>query len=67
MKTPTNGSRTFTTMTGTATETLDSLHAELVRLEDLAKHYSLTEVELLVGAAAEAASEALDRVRRVLN
>ena len=67
MKTPTNGTNPLPAVAGGAAEPLDSLHAELLRLEDLAKHYSLTEVELLVGAAAEAASEALSRVRRVLN
>lgn len=67
MKTPSNGTNLFPTVTAGAPESLDALHTELLRLEDLAKHYSLTEVELLVGAAAEAASEALNRVRRVLN
>ncbi len=66
MKTPPNGTTMIDLQTGPS-DNLLALHAELVRLEDLAKHYSLTEVELLVGAAAQAASEALNRKRTMLN
>lgn len=67
MKTPPNGTNQMIDLNAGPADTLLALHAELVRLEDLAKHYSLTEVELLVGAAAQATSEALNRKRPMLN
>ena len=67
MKTPSNDTDRMIDLASGSSDTLLALHAELVRLEDLAKHYSLTEVELLVGAAAEATSEALNRKRPMLN
>jgi hypothetical protein len=67
MKTPPNGTNQMIDLNTGPADTLLALHAELVRLEDLAKHYSLTEVELLVGAAAQATSEALNRKRPMLN
>lgn len=67
MKTPSNGTDTMIDLKTGPSDTLLALHAELVRLEDLAKHYCLTEVELLVGAAAQATSEVLDRKRPMLN
>lgn len=67
MKTPSNGTNTMIDVKAGPSDTLLSLHAELVRLEDLAKLYCLTEVELLVGAAAQATSEELNRKRPMLN
>jgi hypothetical protein len=67
MKTPSNGTNHMIDIKAGPADTLLDLHAELLRLEDLAKHYSLTEVELLVGAAAQAASEVLSRKRTMLN
>jgi hypothetical protein len=67
MKTPPNGTNRLIDLSAGPADTLLALHEELIRLEDLAKHYCLTEVELLVGAAAEATSEALNRKRPMLN
>lgn len=67
MKTPSNDTDRLIDLKTSPSDTLLALHAELVRLEDLAKHYCLTEVELLVGAAAEATSEVLNRKRTMLN
>lgn len=67
MKTPSNGTNRVIDLNSGSSDTLLALHAELVRLEDLAKHYCLTEVELLVGAAVEATSEQLNRKRPMLN
>ena len=67
MKAPSNDTDHMIDLASGPSDTLLALHAELVRLEDLAKHYCLTEVELLVGAAAEATSEVLNRKRPMLN
>lgn len=67
MKTPTNETTQIIDLKAGRSDTLLDLHAELVRLEDLAKTYCLTEVELLVGAAVQATSEALETDRRMLN
>lgn len=67
MKTPSNGTNRMIDIELGGADSLLTLHEELLRLEDLAKHHRLTEVELLVGAAAEAASEMLNRRRVFLN